>query len=75
MIAADGKIHKTILTEQHNFQRYLEHYQNSAIPLFAVSPKGSIEFFVDDHDLSPKPGWTVVSLVKQEEIKTSEAVS
>jgi len=41
----------------------LEHYRDNAVPLFAVTPKGAIEFFTETQELSPKPEWNVVSLL------------
>lgn len=60
-----GKIHKTILTELHNFHNFLQNHPQETIPLFAIKPNGSIEFFAVDNAVSPKPDWMVVSLVSQ----------
>lgn len=64
MINEGAKIHRTLLTEQHDFQSFLDSHQHDTIPLFAISPKGAIEFFSVDSDVSPKPDWMVVSLVQ-----------
>lgn len=45
-----AKTHKTILTEQHSFDRYLEYYQGTAVPLFVFGPKGAIRFFDSDDE-------------------------
>ena len=66
MLNAGAKIHKTILTEQHNFQCFLKNHQQNTIPLFAIKPNGSIEFFALDNGISPKPDWMVVSLIRPE---------
>lgn len=66
MLNKGAKIHRTILSEQHNFQSFLESHQHDAIPLFAIKPNGAIEFFAVDNDISPKPDWMVVSLVQPE---------
>ena len=63
MLNDGAKIHKTILTEQFDFQRLLQNHQKTTIPLFAIKPNGAIECFVVDNGLSPKPEWMVVSLV------------
>lgn len=66
MLNNGAKIHKTILTEQHNFQSFLQKHQQETIPLFAIKPNGAIEFFAVDNGISPKPGWMLVSLVQPE---------
>jgi NhaP-type Na+/H+ or K+/H+ antiporter len=62
MLNIGAKIHKTILTEQHNFQNFLQNCLEDTILLFAIKPNGSIEFFAMDNGISPKPDWTVVYL-------------
>jgi len=61
-----AKIHKTLLTGHYDFQHFLVDHQQDAIPLFAIKPNGSIDFFVEDNEISPKPDWVVVSLVQTE---------
>ncbi|HEY5141199.1 MAG TPA: hypothetical protein VIJ25_18080, partial [Methylococcales bacterium] len=64
MLNDGAKIHKTLLTEQHNFQSFLQINQQDTIPLFAIKPNGTIEFFAVDNGISPKPNWMVISLVR-----------
>ena len=66
MLNNGAKIHKTILTEQHNFQNFLQNHPQDTVPLFAIKPNGSIEFFAVDNGISPKTDWMVVSLVQPE---------
>lgn len=66
MLNKGAKIHKTILTEQYNFQCFLQNIKQDTIPLFAIKPNGSIKFFAVDDGISPKPDWMVISLVRPE---------
>lgn len=66
MLTQGGKIHKTLLTEQHNYQHYLQSHQQKTIPLWAITSKGTIEFFTLDNAISLKPDWTVVALILPE---------
>ncbi len=66
MLKKGAKIHKTTLTERHNFQSLLQNHSQDTIPLFAIKPNGTIEFFTVDNDIMPKPDWMVVSLVQSE---------
>lgn len=64
MLKHHAKIHKTLLTGHYDYQSFLMGHQQDTIPLFAIKPNGTIEFFVEDNEISPKPGWTVVSMVQ-----------
>ena len=64
MIKDGAKIHKTRLSNHHTFKNYLAMHHQRVVPLFTVSPKGAIDFFESDREISPRTGWLVVSLVK-----------
>ncbi|MGR8999193.1 MAG: cation:proton antiporter [Gammaproteobacteria bacterium] len=66
MLKKGAKIHKTLLTEQHGFQSFLQHHQQDSIPLFAIKPNGDIEFFAVDNGITPRTDWLVFSLVQPE---------
>jgi len=63
MLNNGAKIHKTLLTEQYNFQHFLHDHQENTVPLFAVTPNETIKFFSIDNQFAPKSNWTIVSLV------------
>lgn len=58
-----AKLHKTLLSDQYKFENFLQDHGANAVPLFAVSGSGKIEFFSVNSELIPKPNWLVVSLV------------
>ncbi|MBU0665162.1 MAG: cation:proton antiporter [Proteobacteria bacterium] len=63
-LAHDGwKVRSTTLSQTFDFAAYQLQYGQGAIPLFAVTPKGRIEVFTAEEQLSPQPGWTVIALV------------
>lgn len=72
MLNDGAKIHKTLLTEQYGFQQFREHHRQGTVALFAVSPGDTIKFFAVDNEVSPKAGWTIVSLVLPETQKSAE---
>ncbi|MGR8932283.1 MAG: cation:proton antiporter [Gammaproteobacteria bacterium] len=74
MLVAGGKIHKTLLTDQYNFQQFLNDHRQNTVPLFAVTSNGTIEFFAKDNQISPKANWTIVSLVLAEANDDSESI-
>ena len=73
MLRSGAKIHRTVLTEQHDFGKYLETRGEGVAPLFVVNPKGSIEFFEMNRKVSPKAEWVLVSLVPPEALADSPA--
>ena len=72
MLNDGAKIHKTLLTEQYGFQQFREHHRQGTVALFAVTPGDTIKFFAVDNEVSPKAGWTIVSLVLPETQKSAE---
>mgnify|MGYP000017372926 FL=1 len=56
---------QTNITESFTFEDYQQQYGKRAIPLFAFTAKGRLRFFLDDVDLLPEEGWTVIALVKE----------
>lgn len=72
LISTGAQIHKTKLTEEFDFYKFLEANAGEAIPLFAVGPKGKLETFVAQGKFVPGPGWTVLSLLKEAATKTTD---
>ena len=68
IIAKDGKIKATLLTDEFTFEKYTETHQKKVIPLFAISSRGSLKFFGDaEHPLRTSSGWTIIGLFENEE--------
>ena len=64
LIAKGAQIKSTTLTEEFNFQSWLEHESNFYnVPLFVLDNKENLSWFTDDADLNPKNGWQLYSLV------------
>jgi len=61
----DARITSTKLTEEFDFEDYNVH-KNPLVTLFALNPRGRLKVFSDYDSLNPEPGWTIVSLVKNE---------
>ncbi len=63
-LAAGGEIKATTLSEEFDYDAYLAAYNGRVIPLFAISKKGNLRIFSDpEHNPTPQPGWTVISLI------------
>jgi hypothetical protein len=63
-LSEGAKLKETLLTEDFDFHDYLARHENRAIPLFAVTPKGRLRFFVSGRELRPEAGWKVFALVR-----------
>ena len=75
MLNEGAKIHKTLLTEQYNFQHFMEDHQENTVPLFAIAPNGTIKFFSIDNQIAPKANWSIVSLVLRNMTKANNSNS
>ena len=62
-IAQGAEVRSTSLTESFDYEEYLKQYEERAIPLFAINPKGQLEMFVAGGSLKPLAGWTIAALV------------
>lgn len=67
---AEMKITK--LSENFDFDQYLEHYQDRAVPLLTISERGKLHWVVSNQVLNVKPNWTLISLVLEESSKREE---
>jgi len=63
----DWSIRSTLLTESYTYEKYLRNYQERAIPLFALSPNGTLEIFTVEKQPLPGAGWTLLSFIAPEE--------
>lgn len=62
-------IHSTMLTESFTYEEYLHNYQKRAIPLFALTPNGTLKIFTVEKQPVPGPGWTLLSFAAPQETK------
>ncbi|GGD06587.1 cation:proton antiporter [Halopseudomonas salina] len=71
LLSKGWEIRTTKLSEEFDFTNLAQLHEGKVVPLFAISPKGRLEVFVDEGTLDPKPGWQVLSLTppKNEEAK------
>jgi NhaP-type Na+/H+ or K+/H+ antiporter len=67
MLGEGAEIRSTGLTDEFGFDKYSEKYSHSAVPLFAISPRGKLNVYTAGVELNPTAGWTIVSLVAEPE--------
>jgi NhaP-type Na+/H+ or K+/H+ antiporter len=72
LISKGAEIRKTKLTDEFDFDSFLEANAGDAVMMFAMSPKGKLETFVAQGSFKPGPGWTILSLVKDAALKIKD---
>ncbi|KGM06134.1 Sodium/hydrogen exchanger family protein [Methylophaga thiooxydans] len=73
LISRGANIKQTKLTENFNFEDYLQQHGRRVTPLFAFNPRRRLRFFTAAENLQPESGWTVVALVQDDEPAQTEA--
>ncbi|MBU1172103.1 MAG: cation:proton antiporter [Proteobacteria bacterium] len=63
IINQGGMIRSTALTDTFSYDHYKVQYNQKAIPLFAINPKGKIYISTEENTLTPKSQWTIISLI------------
>lgn len=60
-----ARIGTTQITESYSFEDFIQAQSGNVVPLLAIDKKRSIKVFSAGSDLQPKPGWSVISLYKE----------
>ena len=61
LLSQGAEIRSTKLSEEYTFDAMREQTRQM-IPLFALSPKGRLQIFVEDGEFQPGAGWTIIAL-------------
>ncbi len=67
-----GEIRKTRITDEFDFKAYLAVENRQVWPVFAVDSKDRIYVFTSESQPEPKPGWSVIGLIKEEQKKEQD---
>ncbi len=65
-LRAGGRIAVTPLSEEFTFEDFMAHHEQSAWPLFRLTPEGNLGIFATDATVTPNPGDKLISLVEPE---------
>ncbi|MEJ2398183.1 MAG: sodium:proton antiporter, partial [Gammaproteobacteria bacterium] len=74
MLGEGAEVRSPSLSDEFGFDEYYKQYFR-AVPLFAISPRGKLSVYTDEHELKPAAGWTIISLIPQSEPEVSEATN
>ncbi len=70
---ADGAVIKTTtLSDEFTYESFREHYGETAVALFVVTPSRRLEVITTDQPPDPKPGDTLISLVDDPDESNTE---
>ncbi len=72
LLGEGAEIRSTRLSEEFDLDEYTNKYQDRAVPLFAISPKGKLHVYAVGTELNPAAGWTIISLISEPENNVSE---
>lgn len=64
LLGQNAQIKTTKLTDNFNYQDYLEHWNSNLTPLFAIDPQGRLRVIASDNRFEITEGWQVMALVK-----------
>ncbi len=69
LLHGNGEIKTTTLSEKFNMDAYIEAHKSKVIPLYLIDTDGKLYFFTTDHELKPKEGWRITSLIYENKEK------
>ena len=70
-IGNGAEIKKTQISKEFTYEQFLQKYQSSSIPLFAMDNKNKLRVFTAEQELKPEAGWAIVSLVMPNNTQSS----
>ncbi len=63
LLHGEGEIKTTTLSEKFDIEAYKKAHESKVIPLYLIDTDGKLHFFTTDHELKPKEGWKITSLI------------
>lgn len=62
-IGNGAEIKKSQLSDEYDFEAFMNNYKDRVIPLFALDNKERLQIFATEKELKPASGWNIISLV------------
>ncbi len=63
-----AELKTTQLSDEFDFDSYLQQHGERSIPLFALDTKNRLHIFVTDGQMRPETGWKIISMVQPEQV-------
>ncbi len=67
LISQGAEIRRTRITDEFSFDAYLKVEDRHVLPLFAIDPRDRVHVFTAEAQPEPKPGWSVIGLIKEDQ--------
>lgn len=72
-VSSGRQVKSTRLSEEFNWQTYLDKYKDTRLPLFVINNKGMVEPFTANHTIQPESGSIILALDNVEETAAESA--
>ena len=73
LLATGSKFRSTKLTDEFRMANLIERH-SGAILMFAITPKGDLQFFVEKGTMKPLSGWKVITLAPVQDVSEETAM-
>ena len=70
-----AEIHTTSLSDQFTYEQFFDMHGESALILFYIDQKGRVLIASDESEITPEPGWSVISLIMDNHISADEPLT
>ncbi len=73
LVSQGAQVRQTRISEEYTFDKYVEQSGGKVEPLFCISPKGRLHWFIEGEDLLPEAGWSIFSLISADKLAEKAA--
>lgn len=63
LLRQGAEIKSTQLSDEYDYEAYISNRTEQLIPLFASDQRGRLHIFTSEKEITPEPGWSVISLI------------
>ena len=63
LLRQGAEIKSTQLSDEYDYEAYISNRTEQLIPLFASDQRGRLYIFTSEKEITPEPGWSVISLI------------
>ena len=63
LLRQGAEIKSTQLSDEYDYEAYISNRIEQLIPLFAIDQRQRLHIFTSEKEITPEPGWSVISLI------------
>lgn len=75
MLVTGYEIRATQITENFTYEDFMQKYKDESLPLFAITKKHKLVPYIEKINVTPEPGWTILSLLPAQDTKKKKATA